>query len=98
MCSVLRLCCRVFLQTYTMQGPLSDPGVNIRALTRLFEVAAERFPDIRYEIKVTLLEIYNEKIQDLLGEKGRVLKAVQGQYGMEVQDLTSVAAGEQKDT
>lgn len=28
-------------------------------------------------------------LQDLLGEKGRVLKAVQGQYGMEVQDLTS---------
>ena len=63
--------------------------MNIRALTKLFEVAAERFPDVKYDIKVTLLEIYNEKIQDLLGEKGRTLKAVQGQYGMEVQDLTS---------
>ena len=70
-------------------GPKEDPGVNTRALARLFEVAGERFPDVKYEIKITLLEIYNEKIQDLLGEKGRVLKAVQGQYGMEVQDLTS---------
>lgn len=77
-------------KTHTMQGPKDDPGVNIRALTKLFEVAGERFPDIKYEIKITLLEIYNEKIQDLLGEKGRVLKAVQGQYGMEVQDLTMV--------
>lgn len=72
-----------------MQGPPSDPGVNIRALTRLFQVAGERFPDIRYEIRCSLMEVYNEKIQDLLGEKGKVLKAVQGQYGMEVQDLTS---------
>lgn len=63
--------------------------MNTRALARLFEVAGERYPDVKYEIKITLLEIYNEKIQDLLGEKGRVLKAVQGQYGMEVQDLTS---------
>jgi len=79
-------------KTYTMQGPKENPGVNIRALTKLFEVAAERYPDIKYEIKVTLLEIYNERIQDLLSnEKGRVLKAVQGQYGMEVQDLTMVS-------
>jgi len=33
--------------------------VNIRALTKLFEVAAERFPDVKYDIKVSLLEIYN---------------------------------------
>lgn len=84
-------------KTHTMQGPKDDPGVNIRALTRLFEVAADRAPDIRYEIKVTLLEIYNEKIQDLLGEKGRVLKAVQGAYGMEVQDLTMVPVSNEKE-
>lgn len=50
-------------KTYTMQGPKEDPGVNTRALARLFEVAQERFPDVKYEIKITLLEIYNEKIQ-----------------------------------
>ena len=33
--------------------------MNIRALTKLFEVAAERFPDVKYDIKVSLLEIYN---------------------------------------
>lgn len=121
-----------------MQGPESDPGVNTRALGKLFEVAAERFPDIKYEVRMSsvaesvrgeralgwkthmhvlagcgltdasscsspcvlslrLLEIYNEKIQDLLGEKGRVLKAVQGQYGMEVQDLTMVSVANQKE-
>lgn len=84
-------------KTHTMQGPAEDPGVNIRALTKLFEVAQERYPDIKYEIKITLLEIYNEKIQDLLGEKGRVLKAVQGQYGMEVQDLTMVPVSNEKE-
>lgn len=40
-------------------GSKEDPGVNIRALTKLFEVAAERFPDVKYDIKVSLLEIYN---------------------------------------
>jgi kinesin family protein C2/C3 len=74
-----------------MQGPSENPGVNVRALTKLFAAAEERAPAIRYELKITLLEIYNEKIQDLLAEKGRKdLKAVQGPNGMEVQDLTMV--------
>ena len=46
-------------KTHTMQGPPEDPGVNVRALTKLFESANERKPAITYEIKVSLLEIYN---------------------------------------
>lgn len=98
--------CRIFVVLFfprvQMQGPPENPGVNTRALSKLFDVAAERFPDIKYEVRVSLLEIYNENIHDLLGDKGkagekRVLKAVQGQYGMEVQDLTMVSVSNQKE-
>jgi kinesin family protein C2/C3 len=63
----------------------------MRTLTRLFELSEEREAEFSYEIRITLLEIYNEKIQDLLNPSGKqVLKAVSGQYGMEVPDLTYV--------
>lgn len=54
--------------------------------------ALERTSQVAYEIKVTLLEIYNESIQDLLSKKGAdiPLKVVKGEYGMEVPDLTMV--------
>ena len=79
-------------KTFTMAGPKDNPGVNIRALDRLFVVAGEREVDTEYNIKISLLEIYNEKIHDLLSPQGTVpLKAVQGPHGMTVQDLTYVS-------
>ena len=81
-----------------MQGPADNPGVNVRALQKLFITASEREIDTAYDIKITLLEIYNDKIQDLLGEKGgRELKPKQGQHGMEVPDLTSVIVKTKED-
>jgi hypothetical protein len=46
--------------------PYSNPGVNIRALARLFDVVRERQADYSYRISVSVLEIYNEAIHDLL--------------------------------
>lgn len=56
-------------KTYTMMGPPEDRGINIRALQELFMIAGERDdvpgePNI--ELKVSMLEIYNETIRDLL--------------------------------
>jgi kinesin family protein C2/C3 len=53
-------------KTYTMEGPASDKGVNTRCLARLFEVLKERAEDYRYTITLSMLEIYNENIRDLL--------------------------------
>jgi kinesin family protein C2/C3 len=53
-------------KTYTMQGPDSDPGVNLRTLIELFTITEERSDDWRYTIKVAMVEIYNETIRDLL--------------------------------
>jgi len=54
-------------KTYTMEGSTSNPGVNFRALARLFELKQDRVHDEDYIISVSVLEIYNEYIHDLLG-------------------------------
>lgn len=54
-------------KTYTMNGSTYDRGVNYRALESLFSIAAERKKsetDVR--IVVSMLEIYNENLRDLI--------------------------------
>merc|ERR1712176_1709443 len=53
-------------KTYTMEGPRENPGVNLRALKHLFKITEERSPQFQYNIKVSIFEIYNEKINDLI--------------------------------
>ncbi|KAE9420798.1 hypothetical protein Angca_003943, partial [Angiostrongylus cantonensis] len=61
-------------KTYTMEGPESDPGINQRAIMQLFEAAVDgQKSNIVYEIKVSMMEIYNEKIRDLLGSSNTAL-------------------------
>jgi len=79
-------------KTYTMEGPKEDPGVNLRALSSLFAISEERKTTMAYDISVTMLEVYNETIQDMLGTHDGPLKAVQGEDGMEVKDLTKRTA------
>jgi kinesin family protein C2/C3 len=43
-------------KTYTMEGPQSDPGVNIRALNELFRIKEER-KEYSYTIAVSMLEV-----------------------------------------
>src|SRR5689334_18785224 len=65
-----------------------------RVLIHLFPLGKEREREVRYDLEVTLLEIYNEKIQDLLGDgkSNATLRAVRGEQGMTVQGLTYVCA------
>jgi kinesin family protein C2/C3 len=48
-----------------MTGTNEKPGVNVRALKDLFRIMRER-SEYEYSIKVSMLEIYNERIFDLL--------------------------------
>lgn len=54
-------------KTFTMEGPPQNRGVNYRTLERLFEIAKERSETFTYNISVSVLEVYNEQIRDLLG-------------------------------
>ncbi|XP_041376405.1 kinesin-like protein KIFC3 isoform X2 [Gigantopelta aegis] len=55
-------------KTYTMEGPPGDAGINQRAIQELFKEISERGSDWDYSISVSVLEIYNEAIRDLLSE------------------------------
>ncbi|KAH7726405.1 Protein KLP-3 a [Aphelenchoides avenae] len=54
-------------KTYTMDGPENNPGIGQRALIEIFRTLDESSEHLDYEIHVSMIEIYNEKIRDLLG-------------------------------
>jgi kinesin family protein C2/C3 len=76
-----------------MSGPADNRGVNTRALDELFLKASERSHEWRDTITVSLLEVYNEEIRDLLSD-GRgddvKLEVKMGEHGNHVPGLTSV--------
>ena len=54
-------------KTYTMQGPVSDPGVTYRAVKDLFETAHRAaIQGYTFSFRISVLEIYNERVFDLL--------------------------------
>ncbi|CAL8164423.1 unnamed protein product [Prunus armeniaca] len=53
-------------KTFTMEGTEQNRGVNYRTLEQLFEIAKERSETFSYGISVSVLEVYNEQIRDLL--------------------------------
>ncbi|KAL6894004.1 hypothetical protein ACP4OV_008102 [Aristida adscensionis] len=55
-------------KTFTMEGVPENRGVNYRALEELFRMSEERSSSVTYKFSVSILEVYNEKIRDLLDE------------------------------
>ncbi|XP_048424461.1 kinesin-like protein KIN-14S isoform X2 [Pyrus x bretschneideri] len=53
-------------KTFTMEGTPENRGVNYRTLEELFRISKDRGGFMRYELCVSMLEVYNEKIRDLL--------------------------------
>ncbi|KAJ6928762.1 hypothetical protein NC652_012793 [Populus alba x Populus x berolinensis] len=53
-------------KTFTMEGSPENRGVNYRTLDELFRVSQERSGIMRYGPFVSMMEVYNEKIRDLL--------------------------------
>lgn len=53
-------------KTFTMEGIPENRGVNYRTVEELFRISEERGGVMRYELLVSMLEVYNEKIRDLL--------------------------------
>lgn len=87
-------------KTHTMTGPVYDRGVNVRAIQLVFETASRG--DIKYELEVSILEIYNETLRDLLGggneRKKLEVTTATGRcevLGLEKRRVTSVAEVEE---
>lgn len=53
-------------KTFTMEGTQENRGVNYRTLEQLFKISEERSETFTYDISVSVLEVYNEQIRDLL--------------------------------
>lgn len=53
-------------KSFTMEGTKENRGVNYRTLQTLFNIAEERKENFEYEISVSVIEVYNEQIRDLL--------------------------------
>ncbi|XP_062818037.1 kinesin-like protein KIFC3 isoform X1 [Anolis carolinensis] len=56
-------------KTYTMEGTRENPGINQRALQLLFSEVQAKASDWEYHISVSVAEIYNEALRDLLGKE-----------------------------
>eukprot|EP00054_Salpingoeca_dolichothecata_P013803 m.77257 g.77257 ORF g.77257 m.77257 type:complete len:924 (+) comp20666_c1_seq1:99-2870(+) len=76
-------------KTFTMEGTEANPGLNRRALSELFHVCEEKKGDWSYEIEVSVMEIYNEKLRDLLSENPKnSLDIKHGKSGPQVPGLS----------
>ncbi|XP_037427517.1 kinesin-like protein KIN-14E [Triticum dicoccoides] len=53
-------------KTFAMEGTERNREVNYRTLEELFKIAEERKDTVTYNISVSVLEVYNEQIRDLL--------------------------------
>jgi kinesin family member C2/C3 len=75
-----------------MSGPSDCRGVNTRALEDLFARSHARKSEFRDVITVSLLEVYNEEIRDLLsdGKSDEKLEVKLGPHGNHVPGLNSV--------
>lgn len=80
-------------KTHTMMGPPENRGVNTRALADLFQRTRARAGEWTDTITVSILEVYNEEIRDLLvppGSNEDKLTVKMGEHGNYVQGLTQV--------
>ncbi|XP_064651713.1 kinesin-like protein KIF13A isoform X3 [Lineus longissimus] len=60
-------------KSYTMMGTMNDQGVIPRLCDSLFQQVAsldKEDPDLSCKVEVSYMEIYNEKVHDLLDPKG----------------------------
>ncbi|XP_064410312.1 kinesin-like protein KIFC3 [Latimeria chalumnae] len=89
-------------KTYTMEGTSETPGINHRALNILFRELEQRDGMWRYTVSLSMIEIYNELLRDLLGKDpqekldikmkpdGSGLLHVPGLRSMEVQNFSDI--------
>uniref|UniRef100_A0AC35U738 Kinesin-like protein n=1 Tax=Rhabditophanes sp. KR3021 TaxID=114890 RepID=A0AC35U738_9BILA len=60
-------------KTFTMDGPDKNPGIVRRAITELFQSLKDQSETIESTISVSMIEVYNEKINDLLSPSANTL-------------------------
>jgi kinesin family member C2/C3 len=79
-------------KTFTMEGVPENRGVNYRTLEELFRMSEERSASVAYTFSVSILEVYNEQINDLLDESSKKyipVFLIYSEYGKHFADILS---------
>ncbi|XP_078435489.1 di-glucose binding protein with Kinesin motor domain-containing protein [Wolffia australiana] len=71
-------------KTFTMEGPEQSRGVNYRTLEELFKIARDKREAFSYDVTVSVLEVYNEQIRDLLASSSTSSKKLKVRQASEV--------------
>jgi len=76
-------------KSYSMMGPDKDPGIIYNGLQDFFKQRDEAPPGTKIQLELSFLEVYNEKVADLLTkEYSRLRVRVDKEKGVYVQGLT----------
>jgi Kinesin motor domain len=78
-------------KTYTVQGSNDNPGLFPRLVKDILTRMNSMDKSEEWELQVSMLEIYQENIYDLLGDKKEKLSIRDGNGKVEVRKLTSRA-------
>ncbi|XP_071387248.1 kinesin-like protein KIF13B, partial [Centroberyx affinis] len=87
-------------KSYTMMGSVDQPGLIPRLCSALFErTVLEQREEESFTVEVSYMEIYNEKVRDLLDPKGRQALRVREHkvLGPYVDGLSRLAVASYKD-
>lgn len=75
---LLSVLCSGSGKSYTMMGSGDQPGLIPRLCSALFErTQKEQREEESFTVEVSYMEIYNEKVRDLLDPKGYDLNLIQ---------------------
>ncbi|KAG2194188.1 hypothetical protein INT47_007920 [Mucor saturninus] len=78
-------------KTYTMMGTEAEPGVIPRAIHQVFSFIEEDTAGREYMLRVSYMEIYNEKIKDLLNSENKSPEIIEDKKkGVSVRNLKEV--------
>jgi kinesin family protein C2/C3 len=83
-------------KTHTMEGTGAERGVNYRAIEQLFAEMSKR-DAMSYSLSLSLVEVYNENVRDLIVVDGKSLTIREGTDGFFVPDATIKRASSMKD-
>jgi len=78
-------------KTYTIEGPRTNPGILGRSVEMLFNYLVEHSEEFDWTVHVSLLEIYNDELHDLLldGEEKKLpLKIITQKSSTTIANLT----------
>jgi kinesin family protein C2/C3 len=76
-------------KTYTMEGTVQEQGVIPRALAELFERMHDSRQTHQFQLTMSMVEVYNNEVRDLLRNDKRTLDVFDSETGLQVKGATT---------